>query len=93
MAFLEPGRILEPALEKAAISETLLPDARATRKRVFMSNLDGVARELANSGCSNMKSTLLGFHAGMIFLGGGLLRNWLRVNKENSLSEVLIEKP
>ena len=93
MAFFETGRILDPALEKAAISDTLFPEARATRNRVFIRSLDGVARELVNWGCSNMERTLLGFHAGMIFLGGGLARNWLRASKENSLSEVLMEKP
>lgn len=82
-----------PTLVKAASSETLLPEARATRNRVFVSRRRGVARVFVNSGCWNMESTLFGFQAGMIFLGGGLLRNWLLASSENSLSEVLMEKP
>ena len=72
-AFFDPGSILEPTLVKAAISETRFPVARATRNGDFMRRRCGVARWLRNSGCSSMERTLLGFHAGISFFGGGVL--------------------
>ena len=69
--FFDPGSILEPTLVKAAISETQFPVARATRNGDFMRRRCGVARWLRNSGCSSMERTLLGFHAGISFFGGG----------------------
>ena len=75
IAFLDPGRILEPTLVKAAISETLFPVARATRNKVFMRSRCGVARWFRNSGCSSIERTLFGFHAGINFFGGGFWRN------------------
>ena len=69
------GAKARPYLDMAASSETLLPVARATRNKVFISKLLSVFVEFLNCGCSNMERTLFGFQAGMIHFWGGLVRN------------------
>ena len=71
IVFLDPGSILEPTLVKAAISETLFPEARDIKNKVFMRSQEGVAWRLQYSGCLSMERTLFGFQAGIILFGGG----------------------
>ena len=68
--------------ESAAISDTLLPVARAVRKRAFISRFLLLAVAVVNCGCSNIDNTLLGFQVGRILCCGGFSINCEMASRE-----------
>ena len=71
------GRIAESVLVKAAISDTLLPEAKATRNKVYIRRWADRSLVFQYWHCSNIVKTLLEFQAGIIFLGGG--SEWIEI--------------